>query len=276
MSFAQYAKPALALVALSLVLFTGRADAQGTLSPAIWQESISLEVQTLEVNSTSFMGSDFNMPEPHTETLSGTGYEVSGVVAFGTAAPPVGIAQVNWDISQAGTNLTLSTNTSINFGAKVVQTAEPPVSVTDVPVHLVASGSVDVEPIFGAQATSFFRYQPVGTSVLIQENLDVDGEDIDPVTEFSIDDTHSIPPDVIILVAMTATARMGVVGTPATTGSATGMVDPIIEVADELIPGTDSNYRDFFTIEFSPGYDAQTPVEPMTLGKLKRRFIDPR
>ena len=66
---------------------------------------------------------------------------------------------------------------------------------------------------------------------------------------------------------------MRTVGTGgATMGSAVGMVDPIIEVADEVIPGTSSSYRDFFEIEFSPGYDAQTPVRRATFGEIKRRF----
>jgi hypothetical protein len=73
---------------------------------------------------------------------------------------------------------------------------------------------------------------------------------------------------------MTATASMGTVSTGgAATGTATGMIDPVIEIADQTIPGTSSSYRDYYTLEFSEGYDAQTPVERTTFGRIKRMFM---
>ncbi len=267
------------LITAALVLLAGRVEAQGTLGAALWDESISLDVQTIEQETGSFMGSDPNRPEPGNVALSGTGYEVTGSVAFGTEAPPVGTAQVTWNIGEAGAALSLFSSVSIDFSARVVETAPPPVGVTEVPVHLVANGSATVTEIFGSRATSFFRFQAIGTSVLIFENLDVYGDSESPstATGFAIDETPSIPPGTIILVAMSATSSMGTVGTGgATTGSATGMVDPIIEVADEMIPGTTSSYRDFYAVEFSEGTDAQTPVERVTLGGLKQLFGTPR
>lgn len=263
------------LAAAMLVLLAGRAEAQGTLSPALWHENISLEVQTIESEMTSFMGSDQNAPEPRTEQLTGIGYDVTGSVEFGSTESPEGTAQVTWDISEAGAALNLTSIVNIDFQVRVIETATPPVSVTEVPVNLMATGSVSVEQFFGPRATSSFSFRAIGTSVVISASLDLYGDPDSTTTtdSFTIDETPLIPPDVVVLVSMSAAAQMGTVGTGgAATGSATGMVDPIIEVADETIPGTTNSYRDFFTVEFSEGYDAQTPVRPVTWGQLKQLF----
>jgi hypothetical protein len=52
---------------------------------------------------------------------------------------------------------------------------------------------------------------------------------------------------------------------------AEGMVDPIIEVADQLIPGTSSNFREFFEVELGDGYWA-LPSSITSWGSLKGRF----
>lgn len=261
------------LLGAGLFLLPVCAEAQGTLSPALWTESIILEV---EGNTTSFMGTDEFAPEPGSEQLTGPGYDVSGSVAFGSAAPPVGTAEVTWDITQGFPSVDLFTDVDIFFGCRVIETGTPPVAVTDVPVHVVASGSVAVEDVFGSRATSFFRFQAIGTSTIIQANLDVSGDPKVPgpsSDSFSIDETNAIPIGTVALVSMSATASMRIVSisTPAM-GNAIGIVDPIIEVADETIPGTTASYRDFYAIEFSPGYDAQTPVQRVTFGELKHRF----
>lgn len=263
------------LAAAMLVLLAGRAEAQFPLSPALWQENISLDVQTIESQMTSFMGSDPNAPEPRTEALTGIGYDVTGSIEFGSTESPEGTAQVTWDISEAGAALNLTSIVNIDFQVRVIETAPPPVSVTEVPVHLLATGSVSVEQIFGPRATSSFSFRVIGTSVVISANLDLYGDpDSTKTTDsFTIDETPLVPPDVVVLVSMSAAAQMGTVGTGGTaTGSAVGMVDPIIEIADETIPGTTNSYRDFFTVEFSDGYNAQTPVIPVTWGQLKQLF----
>jgi len=52
------------------------------------------------------------------------------------------------------------------------------------------------------------------------------------------------------------------------------MIDPVIEVADEVIPGTAVNYRDYFGVEFAPGYDAlgSVPTRNATWGMIKKRY----
>ena len=66
------------LAAASLVLIAGRVEAQGTLGPALWQESISLQVQTLLTDMGSFMGSDPQVPEAHVLHCTGNRAHVLG------------------------------------------------------------------------------------------------------------------------------------------------------------------------------------------------------
>jgi len=254
-----------------LVLIPASATAQFPLSPALWDESISLEV---EGSSSMFAGSDPQAPEPHTETLSGTGYSTSGVIGFGMGGPPLGTAKVTWDLASGNPSLDLSSLVNIDFQARVIQTAEPPVAVSEVPVHVTAVGTAAVEDVFGTRATSFFRFQAFSPSVLVTNTLDLSGNSGMPASDsFSIDETPSVSVGMAILVGMSATASMGIVSNPSpAAGEATGTINPVIEIADEIIPGTSSSYRDFFAMEFSDGYDVQTPVERITISELKRRF----
>jgi len=56
--------------------------------------------------------------------------------------------------------------------------------------------------------------------------------------------------------------------------SATANLDPVIEIADAIIPGTSANYRDHYVLELSPGYFAlgQVPAQDATWGEIKRRY----
>jgi hypothetical protein len=62
--------------------------------------------------------------------------------------------------------------------------------------------------------------------------------------------------------------------TEGTASTAEATFDPVIEIADMTIPGTTASYRDYFTVEFSPGYFAlgQVPVERTTWGQIKRLY----
>jgi len=62
----------------------------------------------------------------------------------------------------------------------------------------------------------------------------------------------------------------------AITLNATAEAHPAIAVSGGIIPGTESRYSDFYTIEFSPGYWAlgnPTPVQPSTWGKMKSHYL---
>jgi len=275
MTLSRHQMAPLFLAATLLVLLAGRVEAQFALSPAIWDENISLQVHTVGNNNTSYTGSDPLAPESHTEELSGTGYDVTGSVQFGSVEYPEGTAQVMWDIGEAGAALQLSSILSIDFQLRVIETATPPVSVTEVPVDILANGSVSVEQFFGPRATSSFQFRVLGTSILINKALDLYGDPDSTTTtdQFTIDETPLVPPDETAIVSMSATASMGTVATGgAATGSATGMIDPVIAIADQTIPGTSSSYRDYYAIEFSEGYDAQTPVKRVTFGRIKQLY----
>lgn len=263
-------------VAALLLLLAVPVQAQFPLSPALWSESISLSVETIVLDTDSFTGSDPYAPEPNFLEVSGTGYNATGSVTFGSGDAPEGTAQVTWDIGAAGAALNLTTSVGIDFQVRVTETSTPPVSVTEVPVNLQASGSVSVIQFFGPRATSFFRFQVPTTTVIITRNLDLHGDPDSTNTSdsFTIDETPMIPPDLVALVSMSATSSMGTVSTGgATTGSATGMVDPVIEIADQIIPGTSDSYRDYFTLEVSDGLTGNVPVQRVTFGELKRMFI---
>lgn len=262
-------------LALALVLTAGPAQAQ--LSPALWGENISLDASS---DMTSFMGADMFAPESHTEELSGATYDVSGSIQFGTTLAPQGTAEVTWNVFNDVTSLNLTSILNIDFQCRVIETATPPVTVTEVPVHVLATGSGVVEAQFGSRATAQFVFRAIGTSVVLSDNLDVSGnpDSPEPLSDaFTVDENAMIPPDVVCLVGMTATASMGSVGVPVgAVGTATGFIDPVIEVVDEIIPGTSDSYRDYYVIEFSEGYGAQTPVESTTFGRIKRQFQEPR
>jgi len=83
--------------------------------------------------------------------------------------------------------------------------------------------------------------------------------------------TVSIQPGVVLdgSISVLAIAALFTVSTDI---GATASVGPAFEITGDFIPGTESQYRDFFEIEYSPGYWAlrdTTPVAPTTWGKLK-------
>jgi len=50
----------------------------------------------------------------------------------------------------------------------------------------------------------------------------------------------------------------------------------VIEISDEIIPGSSANYRDHFAIEYGPGYYAlgPTPTVPTSWGRVKALYLD--
>ncbi len=260
--------------ALALVL-PAAALAQFPLSKALWYEDVSLSAGT---ESVSFEGADPYLPEPHTETLTGTGYDLEGSVGFGESGPPMGTLMLAWDLTASGPSIQTSASVSISFNCRVIETATPPVAVTSVPVHVTATGSASAQGGVGAVANSVFRFQVFGAGILITDRVDVDDT---PSTEspnsdsFAVDETPGLPVDAVTLVDLSSAASGGLVATgEARTGLITAVIDPVIEIVDDPVPGASGTYRDYYAIEFSEGYDAQTtPVQRITMGELKKRFI---
>jgi hypothetical protein len=70
-------------------------------------------------------------------------------------------------------------------------------------------------------------------------------------------------------------AGVRIAGVPRSgTTHATASIETAIEVADQLIPGTSTNYRDFYELEFSPGYYALRPeaVQSSTWSEVKSLY----
>lgn len=260
------------LVAVAALALTASASqAQPTLSPALWQEQVFLQVGS-EIRS--YAGPNINAPEEHTETFSGEGFEVDGTCAFGTPGIPEATSQVAWDLSKGNHSLVLSTIVSIGFQMIVTETSTPPVAVEEVPVRVVIDGSADVTDVFGSRSTSDYRVQVVTTFILLSDAIDVSGDSDGPASAtISIDQIEMIPLDTLTLINMGTSASMNTVSIDApASGSATGNISTRFEIVDDTIPGTSSSYRDFFTLEYSEGYDAMTPVEPVSIGQLKTKF----
>ena len=90
-------------------------------------------------------------------------------------------------------------------------------------------------------------------------------------------ETVNLPVLGVLNASLIAQASITAFGVDAGGASASAFVDPIIEVADETIPGTSDSYRDHFDIEFGNGYYAlgdPTPVEPATWGRIKSLYRD--
>jgi hypothetical protein len=165
----------------------------------------------------------------------------------------------------------------IDFQFQVLESAMPPVPVTAVPVHIHAQGTADATGDSTLRAASFSRFTLISTALLISWDVSADnvGGGAPPSDSFDNDDQLELAPDEVISGEIFVDAGIGAESPPLVAGSsAEATFDPVIEVADMTIPGTSAKYRDFFTVEFSPGYFAlgQSPVEQTTWGKIKRLY----
>ena len=202
-------------------------------------------------------------------------------MAFGPPGPPEGTLLLAWDITEIGPSVQPAAAVAIDFQFRIVETASPPAGVTGVPVRVAATGSASARGATSPVANSVFRFHVIGAGVLITDRVDVDDNSSteNPASDaFTIDETTEIPLDAITLVSMSTAASAGLMASgEARTGSTTGMIDPVIEIVDDPIPGSSGSYRDCFSIEFSEGYDAQTtPVKRITRGELKRLYREHR
>lgn len=266
------------ILALALgipVLVPALAAAQ--LQATQWFETLS--VQANNANDT-VLGSMVAQPEALETSVIDGGAGSSSQVTFGSPGPPSGTATVSAFAELNETDLTAVANITINFFFRVVQTATPPVSVTDVPISVTATGSVEAGGSAHIMAQCLSDVTILRNQVVI---LDVSAAaDNNPVsgapTEAAFDETAvaNVPVGSVMSGALIAQASIGGFDVDPGSASATAYVDPVIEVSPGLIPGTSESYRDYFDIEFGPGYFAlgETPVQPTTWGDLKARYRD--
>ena len=268
------------LLLFGLILMIGTASvAQAQLSGTIWAEGLEIFADD-QLDGGS--GTDNAAPEPFQASLSGSNYSISGEVSFGPAGAPQTTCTVATNYTSGSIiQLAGSAFSTIIFKWVVRQTASGGPSVTTVPVNVVASGTVEVSAdggsFAGAGSRFILRYESGGEALVFQEINANNGGGTTPLSDsFAVTDQFAVAPDVVLTCDMMASAASSAFfNQGATSGTATGFVDPIIEVADELIPGTTENYRDYYEIEFSPGYYAlgdPTPVKPSTWGQIKRLY----
>ena len=153
----------------------------------------------------------------------------------------------------------------------------PPVPVTTVPVHIHAQGTTNATGDSTLRAASFSRFTLISTALLV--SWDVTADNVgggSPLSDsFDNDDQLELAPDEVVSGEIFVDAGISAESPPGeAASSAEATFDPVIEVADMTIPGTTASFRDYFTVEFSPGYFAlgQIPIERTTWGKIKRLF----
>jgi len=261
------------LVPLATVLLTP-SPGHAQLSETMWSESLSLSA---DASSAGQPGVDSALPEPLIDNLSGSQYSIDGSVSFGPPGPPQATSTVSGSYTSGlNTYLGGSAYVRIDFSFQVRQTSPPPVSVSAVPISVHAAGTVNAsgDAAMFANAYSSFDLSTIQGPLV---SYDIMASNATGGSSDSFNETYqtTLAPDFTVSGAMTASANVGAEGPqPNIQGTATAFIDPVIEVVDDVIPGTSSSYRDYFDIEFGSGYFAldTTPVEPTTWGQLKTRY----
>ena len=166
----------------------------------------------------------------------------------------------------------------VNFQFAVREKSSPPVTVDTVPVNVYGVGTADTdgdaELYASASAGLSFWSLVQGTIEVWQVSVNnMEG----PASESHTQDSqYLLEPDEVVNGGITVSAVVNPsTMQPGTSSSSMGWVDPIIEVADEAIPGGGgSTYRDHYEIEFAPGYWAlgTMPVQETTWGRIKQLY----
>ena len=261
---------------LSTPLLTSAASrTSSSLENTAWLESVIL---TSSDSSLSSDGVDDAVPEPLTASLVGAGYSLNGQVVFPSGGAPNVAITLGAQHESGGPALIGSlVGCRINFQFQVLESALPPVPVTTVPVHIHAQGTAEASGDSTLRAASFSRFTLISTALLISWDVSADnvGGGAPLSDSFNNDDQLELAPDEVVSGEIFLDGGIGAETLPeVAASSAEATFDPVIEVADITIPGTSANFRDFFTIEFSPGYFAlgQVPVERTTWGNIKRLY----
>lgn len=262
--------PAL-VCALGLLLVAAPGQAQ--LADVSWQETLTLSTN---LETDPHLGLDNAVPEPLTGSLSGSNYGAAGSVSF-AAGPPNVTCNTNANYTSGVTYLSVSTYCRIDFTFAVRQTSAPPVAVSTVPVVITVAGSCDVTGAIFASAFSEVNLANSIQGPLAAWSAGVDNSAGNDSDAFSDTNTFNFAPDLVIEGDMTASAGIaGEVLTSGTAATANAYLDPVIEVADQTIPGSSDSYRDHYQIEFAPGYWAlgQAPAERTTWGRIKQLYTN--
>ena len=249
--------------------------ARAQLQPTTWTETATSVTNTLTDDDN---GSDDALPENLSTGLNGSTWTLASSVTYPPSGPPqVTVTAQGSYTSGSLTYFLTSASSSVAFEIQVKQTNSPPVAVSMVPVTITTQGSVGVSgnvQMYPYANASVVVYQ--NATFLVNEMIyaSLGGPTSD---SFNVTNTAMFPPGAPLSGTMQVIANVAAEGSPTagTSAIATAMVDPAFAVADQIIPGTSSSYRDYFEIEYGAGFWElnNTPVEHTTTwGRIKRMY----
>lgn len=256
---------------LAIPVLTSLAHAQ--LNDVEWSESCSA---VTNLGSDSNTGSDPNMPEPQTASLSGGSYSISGSVSF-AGGPPNVTSHLEGSYTSGLTYMGGTAYCRIDYSFVVRELASPPViSVGPVPVNVTVQGTVGVTGDAALFANAYAAATLSTTLGPLRDwTITVSNDQGQASDSFNETARIDLDPDQVVMGDLTASANIaGEVLQSGTSSSGTAWIDPVIEIADELIPGSSFNFRDYYEIEVAPGYWAlgTAPVASTTWGRLKNLY----
>ena len=251
----------------------GASPSLGQLTNVQWVESLSLDAVP---DDNSFQtGVSSSTPEPLANSLSGSGYSISGSVTFASPGAPNATSHVVASYQSGLTFLGGTAYCRIDFQFAVRQTSNPPVSVSLVPVNVQVQGTAAANDDMFVNVFSSANFStsqgPLGSWLAQVDNTQGNASD-----SFSENAQFMLAADNVVMGDLTASVNISTEILQAnTTASGTAWVDPIIQVSGEAIPGGGgATFKDHFEIEFADGYWAlgAIPVQPTTWGKIKRLY----
>jgi hypothetical protein len=260
------------LAGAACLLLTASSSAQ--LEPASWTELVRLYDGPLFYQE--WAGQDATSPESLTHSVTSTQYSLESGLTFGPPGPPFITAHSEGTLSTYAYGIYGNRATAqgtVSFQLRIIEKAPPPVVVEYVPLMIGVHGSVVVAPNSYGSAVASLVVMNGNTQVFGKSSEANTRGDRGPIL-LDATQTVSIQPGVVLTGSTSFSALVALFTVDANI-EATASVGPVFEIASAFIPGTASEYRDFFEIEYSPGYWAlenPTPVHTTTWGKIKSLY----
>jgi hypothetical protein len=248
-------------------------DSSAQLSEAIWTEWISFSAGDFHAD---VFGERASSPEQLIERFSGGGYLCEASITFPRSGAPFAVVNILVDIDTADLLPAASARFQIEFQFALQQVVVPPVNVSFVPMEVTRNGSAEIvtgflpNPPMNASVQTEFHASGDQGSIHITDEINANNFGGVQLSSFAKTDAFWMAPDETGSVfAFTAID----IGAAAYAGrvEVEGQIDPIIEVADQLIPGTSTSYRDVYQVELSDGFWA-LPNRTTSFGALKATF----
>jgi len=199
-------------------------------------------------------------------SLKEGGSASSDATAFGTrqvmeaTAGPIGpVASVEGDmapVGRPGLFLSGSAEARVDYEVEVASTSTLTFGVSRVPVMFSADAEANV--VGGGAGFAFAEADsPIGAiRACSPGDLEFPGG-VPCVTSPTNVLSGSVPPNTPLSMSVFAVASFG--GNPSTFFAG---ADPVLAIANALIPGTDIDFRDAFTVLVSPGVTQSLPTGP--------------